>query len=958
MAYGVRYRAEWRATTRSVRDYVIDILQDGYTGEISPIYLTGDCFTLTYGAVDESELQPIKSSEAEISVLCTEEGNPYMELYTLSPLKYKVMIYEDEVLIWSGFLASGNYTQPLAKPPYMVKIRANDGVGTLKSMPYRDGDGNKYQDGVSVSALINRLMAPIADHVDIWNYHLIKPKQGAPTFDIISIPESAIYTELGDDASYYDVLEAVLENFGVQITQCDGVWCVRSIGALATAVNSKLLSAVALDGATSSGYGVSSDATLTMLSPIRKMTTNSAELSGEVDLSKRLCNPTTWVTDRNTDSRSIRQRPSLTRFRDGLLRIKAGRRSGRPSVIQNATWNVLPELLHRSQGSSLSVTFDLYNERNAEVSALYMGLWLVEQKPYSEIMSWRFLDTQGNDDGYTRLHLARSAIYYNATSKAWTALALNQQEPNYTSMGLQRVVIPASQSGVNTIAKMSKVSMTYEMPDIPVIGSGDDTISDWYIVIVTAIYDGASVIMDSPRIVISSNASGGVADSSISVSSDGIEDSAYSNHFYTSAERGGLVQIYKPLLLDLDAGKDVYGYLEAVGGVTARDAVGKMMRDLRSNSTKDIEGDVDKSLARGINNVVTHDGNYYYTNYLRYLAKRGVSSIQLRELPMLSKTSGAITFSLASLPNTMLSLDKMTYALNAAESSFVGYHLPNTTMVLKLSTTSSSDYSPQIRNGVGCVVLADADGVRAFDDNGKMVAEVSECDDDNIGKLAWVKSAVYDIYAEKWIASAGSVYVATFDKNGYLLDSFTVPTSATASSITGGMIYPYRGGFVYKISSSAGNESYWHGYTVHKPGTFEASWAFRSTNVIYVNDGWIVKELSSGQLQVHKIDGVDLANTRNTPTIASISAGNEFIEMNGGIMLTRGASGAAVYDFRNTTSSRYYLLNIGGSSSPMTLCGDVVYAKSTGQLASRFDWKRVLPKWSSLTGINQVAEDE
>ena len=109
MAYGVKYRGEWRATTRGVRNYVVEILQRGYSGDVLPILLTGDCVTLAFGEVDESELQPIKSSEATITILCTEEGNPYIEFFTLDPAQYQVIITENGSEIWRGYLATGDY---------------------------------------------------------------------------------------------------------------------------------------------------------------------------------------------------------------------------------------------------------------------------------------------------------------------------------------------------------------------------------------------------------------------------------------------------------------------------------------------------------------------------------------------------------------------------------------------------------------------------------------------------------------------------------------------------------------------------------------------------------------------------------------------------------------------------------------------------------------------------------
>ena len=55
MAYGVKYRADWQSPMRDKRAYRIEILEDGYTGDVLPLYPTGDVLTITRGNIDDDD---------------------------------------------------------------------------------------------------------------------------------------------------------------------------------------------------------------------------------------------------------------------------------------------------------------------------------------------------------------------------------------------------------------------------------------------------------------------------------------------------------------------------------------------------------------------------------------------------------------------------------------------------------------------------------------------------------------------------------------------------------------------------------------------------------------------------------------------------------------------------------------------------------------------------------------
>jgi hypothetical protein len=91
--------------------YRLYIYKKDYRGDSEDLAVAGDVFSLTQGDRDCSELQPIIASELAITLMCLQAGDPYIELFTLDPLGYKVLLaqsrkgadgVERSVVMWEG----------------------------------------------------------------------------------------------------------------------------------------------------------------------------------------------------------------------------------------------------------------------------------------------------------------------------------------------------------------------------------------------------------------------------------------------------------------------------------------------------------------------------------------------------------------------------------------------------------------------------------------------------------------------------------------------------------------------------------------------------------------------------------------------------------------------------------------------------------------------------------------
>ncbi len=131
----VRYRAEYtsgRGTT-----YRADVWDRTYTGPIRAFDAGPDGHLITTEGTDDDRFSPIKGTRCTLPVLVeTTQLDDFIEDIAARPERdFAILIYEEGVLQWFGFIAPDLLQQDDISYPYIVELSATDGLGSLK-MPY------------------------------------------------------------------------------------------------------------------------------------------------------------------------------------------------------------------------------------------------------------------------------------------------------------------------------------------------------------------------------------------------------------------------------------------------------------------------------------------------------------------------------------------------------------------------------------------------------------------------------------------------------------------------------------------------------------------------------------------------------------------------------------------------------------------------------------------------------
>ena len=128
-------------TTSTVGLTTIDVI--GYQFAYNVFVLTdrevtlkgdGSPIKLNYNLVQDDILSPSRSSYLDISFYKESLSDDFSELFISENDSFKVYLYKNSNLFWQGWIGTQLTSEPFASPPYVIKMRAYDGLHLLKDI--------------------------------------------------------------------------------------------------------------------------------------------------------------------------------------------------------------------------------------------------------------------------------------------------------------------------------------------------------------------------------------------------------------------------------------------------------------------------------------------------------------------------------------------------------------------------------------------------------------------------------------------------------------------------------------------------------------------------------------------------------------------------------------------------------------------------------------------------------
>jgi len=133
MAYGLKYWNEFACEDNTFTR--VEILQDAYTGLTKKISLSDSPLQIVRGQQGIDKFEPVLGSALTLQLI-SEYSLQWIEFFTSSDTEYRIDVYKDGAIHWTGYVQTDIYREPYTKGSFTIELTATDGFANLKDVVY------------------------------------------------------------------------------------------------------------------------------------------------------------------------------------------------------------------------------------------------------------------------------------------------------------------------------------------------------------------------------------------------------------------------------------------------------------------------------------------------------------------------------------------------------------------------------------------------------------------------------------------------------------------------------------------------------------------------------------------------------------------------------------------------------------------------------------------------------
>lgn len=226
MAYGVKYRIEYKDSANV--DKKIDIEELDYTGAITDVDASADPLQIEIPAVAVHD--PVVAAGCTVNMISA-TNMMFSGLYSIDPQKIRVRIYAGSSTV-PYFVGYGNvevHNEGYSRlQDYEVTHYFNDGFAVLERFKYLDGAGVKYTTLETMWNVLTRILTKMGLPFEYLYFACRHTCNGVSVgnsetlWHNLKIDQLNYYDEQDEPKTFREVLEALLQPFGLQIRWLDG----------------------------------------------------------------------------------------------------------------------------------------------------------------------------------------------------------------------------------------------------------------------------------------------------------------------------------------------------------------------------------------------------------------------------------------------------------------------------------------------------------------------------------------------------------------------------------------------------------------------------------------------------------------------------------------------------------------------------------------------------------------
>jgi hypothetical protein len=212
---------------------VVNLSGKNATGDVELILAEENPFQKSHPNSEEDKFSSIRGSEAIIRFV-VQDDSIGLDTFIGADDEWKVDYYKADMSVtnWQGFLVQDEHTRDMQDPPYIMELRAVDGIAWAKDESLVKPDGTEYRGLVFLLDIVGDILwrinpyLKLVTHVNVFHVSMddrdidpandpwLQTKVEARTFrkDAISFEDS------------YTILEKILTAWGCELFQWNGAW--------------------------------------------------------------------------------------------------------------------------------------------------------------------------------------------------------------------------------------------------------------------------------------------------------------------------------------------------------------------------------------------------------------------------------------------------------------------------------------------------------------------------------------------------------------------------------------------------------------------------------------------------------------------------------------------------------------------------------------------------------------
>jgi len=231
MAYGIKYTSEFSSELGI--NYKVRILQKDYASAVTDLVMGGEPVIINYNG-GENKFETIRGSECAISFYA-KYNYQFTEIVKANKNDFKIEILKNGALYWSGYVIQDNYNEPFMPLPYLVTIRATDGLGDLKFLDFKPSIGSLYLNKMTqieaILACLSRLRngTQLVSSIDLYESRIDKNNASNEALNRVFVNPFVYLKNDTDVNNCSEVLKSILEIYNAYIYYKEGTYFIERV---------------------------------------------------------------------------------------------------------------------------------------------------------------------------------------------------------------------------------------------------------------------------------------------------------------------------------------------------------------------------------------------------------------------------------------------------------------------------------------------------------------------------------------------------------------------------------------------------------------------------------------------------------------------------------------------------------------------------------------------------------